>query len=38
MQLAAQWFSGKKIDKPVYYLPRKVITKETVDQFMPAQW
>ena len=38
MYLAAQWFGGKPIDKPVYYLPRKVITKEIVDQFLPAQW
>jgi ribose transport system substrate-binding protein len=38
MYLAAQWFSGKPIDKPVYYLPRKIITKENVGQFLPAQW
>ena len=38
MYLAAQWFSGKPIDKPVYFLPRQIITKANVDQFMPAQW
>lgn len=38
MYLAAQWFGGKPIDKPIYFLPRKVITKDIVDQFLPAQW
>ncbi|HTQ09815.1 MAG TPA: sugar ABC transporter substrate-binding protein [Fimbriimonadaceae bacterium] len=38
MYLAAQWFSGKPIDKPTYFLPRKIITKANVDQFLPAQW
>ncbi len=38
MSLAADWFNGKKIDKPVYYLPKRVITKETVGEYMPAQW
>ena len=38
MYLAAQWFSGKPIDKPVYYLPQMIINKDNVDQFMPAQW
>ncbi|MFI5384552.1 MAG: sugar ABC transporter substrate-binding protein [Fimbriimonadales bacterium] len=38
MYLAAQWFSGKPIDKPVYFLPQKIITRDNVDQFLPAQW
>jgi ribose transport system substrate-binding protein len=38
MYLAAQWFSGKPIERPVYYLPEKIITKQNVDQFLPAQW
>ena len=38
MKLAADWFNGKPIEKPVYYLPKMVITKENVDQYLPAQW
>jgi ribose transport system substrate-binding protein len=38
MKLAADWFNGKPIEKPVYYLPKKVITKEIVDRYLPAQW
>ena len=38
MKLAADWFCGKEIDKPVYYLPKHVITKDDVDQYLPAQW
>jgi len=38
MKLAADWFCGKEIAKPVYYLPKHVITKDDVDKFMPAQW
>jgi ribose transport system substrate-binding protein len=38
MKLAADWFNGKEIAKPVYYLPKHVITKDDVDQYMPAQW
>ena len=34
---AARWFRGETLD-PVVYLPRHVITREDVDQFMPAQW
>ena len=34
---AARWFNGEKLD-PVIYLPKKVITKENVEDFMPAQW
>ncbi len=34
---AAEWFEGKKID-PVRYLPKCIITKENVDDYMPAQW
>jgi ribose transport system substrate-binding protein len=38
LRLAADWFNGKELTRAVYYLPKKVITKENVDQFMPAQW
>lgn len=34
---AARWFRGETLD-PVVYLPRHVITREDVEQFMPAQW
>lgn len=34
---AARWFSGEALD-PVVYLPKHLITKADVDQFMPAQW
>ena len=34
---AARWFSGEQLD-PVAYLPKHVITKKDVDEFMPAQW
>ncbi len=37
VQTAARWFSGERID-PVIYLPKHVITREDVAQFMPAQW
>jgi ribose transport system substrate-binding protein len=38
MKLAADWFCGKEIARPVYYLRKHIITKDDVDQFMPAQW
>ncbi len=34
---AARWFSGDTLD-PVVYLPKHLITRADVDQFMPAQW
>jgi ribose transport system substrate-binding protein len=34
---AAEWFEGKPVE-PVRYLPKHVITKADVDQYMPAQW
>ena len=37
MQLAAEWFSGKKIPE-VRYLPIRIITKENVDEYLPPQW
>lgn len=37
VKLAADWFNGKSLD-PVYYLPQMVITKDNVDNYMPAQW
>jgi len=38
MKIAVDWFDGKPIQKPVYYLKKQLITRENVDQFMPAQW
>jgi ABC-type sugar transport system substrate-binding protein len=38
MKLAADWFNGKEITKPVYYLRKHIITSKDVDQFLPAQW
>jgi len=38
MKLAADWFSGKPLERPVYYLKKQLITKENVDSFLPAQW
>ena len=37
VQSAARWFSGETL-APVVYLPKHVITRADVDQFMPAQW
>lgn len=34
---AAQWFEGKDLP-PVRYLPKHVITKKDVDDYLPAQW
>ena len=34
---AARWFGGEALD-PVVYLPKHLITRADVDQFMPAQW
>ena len=38
IKIAADWFSGKPITRPVYYLQKKIITKKNVEQFLPAQW
>jgi ABC-type sugar transport system substrate-binding protein len=38
MKLAADWLNGVKLDQPVYYLPKKLITKGNVEEYMPAQW
>ena len=34
---AARWFNGEALD-PVAYLPKHIITRRDVDEFMPAQW
>jgi ribose/xylose/arabinose/galactoside ABC-type transport system permease subunit/ABC-type sugar transport system substrate-binding protein len=34
---AARWFNGETLD-PVVYLPKHLITRDDVEQFMPAQW
>jgi ribose transport system substrate-binding protein len=38
MKLAADWFNGKTELKPVYYLPKHVITAKDVDNYLPPQW
>jgi len=38
MKIAADWFCGKEIARPVYYLPKHIITSADVDQYLPAQW
>jgi len=38
MKIAADWFSGKPIRRSVYYLRKTVITRQNVDEFLPAQW
>ncbi len=38
MKLAADWFNGKTDLKPVYYLPKHVITAKDVENYLPAQW
>ena len=34
---SARWFKGEALD-PVAYLPKHIITKDDVEEFMPAQW
>jgi len=36
--IAARWFRGEPIDRPVYYLQKHIITAKDVDQFWPPQW
>jgi len=38
MKLAARWFCGRPIERPVYYLRKHVITAADVDDFLPPQW
>lgn len=38
MKLAADWFRGKPIDRPVYFLKKQIIDQDNVKQFQPAQW
>lgn len=37
MYLAAKWLSGEKIPE-VQYLPKRIITKENVSNYLPPQW
>ena len=37
LKAAADWFTGLSLE-PVRYLPKHVITKADVDQYLPAQW
>ena len=34
---AARWFKGETLE-PVIYLPKHIITKKDVEEYMPAQW
>ena len=34
---AVRWFCGEKVE-PVNYIAKKIITKDNVKEFMPAQW
>lgn len=36
--VAAKWFRGEPIDRPVYYLKKEIITKANVERFWPPQW
>ena len=38
MKLAADWFGGKSLDRPVYYLKKQIIDRDNVSRFQPAQW
>jgi len=38
IDIAARWFRGETLDRPVYYLKKHVITAKDVDDFWPAQW
>jgi ribose transport system substrate-binding protein len=38
IEMAARWFRGEAIKRPVYYLQKHIITAADVDQYMPAQW
>ena len=37
LKAAVDWFNGLAVE-PVRYLPKHIITKADVDQYMPAQW
>ncbi|MBI2301605.1 MAG: sugar ABC transporter substrate-binding protein, partial [Armatimonadetes bacterium] len=38
IEIAARWFGGQTVDRPVYYLAKQVITASNVKEFLPAQW
>jgi len=38
IEMAARWFRGEPITRPVYYLQKHVITARDVEQFLPPQW
>ncbi len=37
VKLAADWFNGKQIPT-IAYLPKRLITKDDVQKYLPAQW
>jgi ribose/xylose/arabinose/galactoside ABC-type transport system permease subunit/ABC-type sugar transport system substrate-binding protein len=38
IEIAARWFRGEAVDRPVYYIRKAVITAGNVKEFLPAQW
>lgn len=38
VEIAARWFRGETLDRPVYYLQKHIITAKDVDHFLPPQW
>ena len=38
IEIAARWFRGEAVDRPVYYIRKAVITAANVKEFLPAQW
>jgi ribose transport system substrate-binding protein len=38
MKIAADWFNGKPIQRPIYFLKKALISKQNVEQFLPPQW
>lgn len=38
IEIAARWFRGETIDRPIFYLRKIIITRENVEDFYPPQW
>ncbi|MBM3882863.1 MAG: substrate-binding domain-containing protein, partial [Verrucomicrobia bacterium] len=38
IEIAAHWFNGQKIERPVYYIQKHIITTHDVSRFWPPQW
>jgi ribose transport system substrate-binding protein len=37
IETAVEYFNGLQV-QPIKYLPRGIITKQNVDDYLPAQW